>query len=288
MRARNLKPKIFKNELLAVADPLYTIIFEGLWCEADREGRLEDRPGHLHLEINAGRAFERTVEALEWLEQNGFIRRYVADGRRLIHVINFHKHQRPHQNEKSSELPPPPVATKVANRQPIQEGNFPPQEESASDQGTTHFALTPSSLTPDSGLLTADSLAGAIPTKSRTGGTEVASASDSTDREMTPEAALAVPLRKAGVKVSSMHPMLCAWVRDGITVRQALSAVAIARESKQEGEIPAKYLDKILRDLPEESRSNGANGEHGKRTKFDRIFGDRDSQVDEHGNPIPF
>ena len=44
MRARNLKPSIFKNELLAVADPLYTLVFEGLWCLADREGRLEDRP----------------------------------------------------------------------------------------------------------------------------------------------------------------------------------------------------------------------------------------------------
>ena len=44
MRARNLKPGLFKNEILGSADALLTILFEGLWCMADREGRLEDRP----------------------------------------------------------------------------------------------------------------------------------------------------------------------------------------------------------------------------------------------------
>ena len=43
-RARNIKPGFFKNEILGVADPLYSLLFEGLWVLADRAGRLEDRP----------------------------------------------------------------------------------------------------------------------------------------------------------------------------------------------------------------------------------------------------
>src|SRR5690349_15202371 len=105
MRARSLKPSIFKNELLAVADPLFTVIFEGLWCAADREGRLEDRPGKLHIEINPGRAFDGTEKALSWLHDNGFIRRYSVKGTKFIQVVAFTKHQKPHVNEKPSVIP---------------------------------------------------------------------------------------------------------------------------------------------------------------------------------------
>ena len=53
-RARNVKPGFFKNELLAECEPLARILFEGLWCEADREGRLEDRPRRLKAEGASG------------------------------------------------------------------------------------------------------------------------------------------------------------------------------------------------------------------------------------------
>jgi len=102
-----LKPSIFKNELLATSDPLYTVIFEGLWCIGDREGRLEDRPRRIHLEINAGRAFEGTETALNWLAENGFILRYEHEGIRYIQVLTFAKHQNPHAREPASTIPAP-------------------------------------------------------------------------------------------------------------------------------------------------------------------------------------
>ena len=51
MRARNLKPGFFKNDALAECDPLARILFEGLWCMADREGRLECHPKRIKAEI---------------------------------------------------------------------------------------------------------------------------------------------------------------------------------------------------------------------------------------------
>lgn len=151
MRARSLKPSIFKNELLAVADPLYTVIFEGLWCAADREGRLEDRPGKLHIEINPGRAFEGTERSLAWLAENGFILRYSVGGKKFIHVVEFTKHQKPHVNEKPSVIPEPASnqGSKVVDVQPPVSTT---KVASEHNQGTNHLALTP-----DSGLLTPES-----------------------------------------------------------------------------------------------------------------------------------
>lgn len=105
MRARNIKPSVFRNDLLAAADPLCTVVFAGLWCMADRDGRLEDRPARIHIEINPCRAYEGTQAALNWLEANAFIERYAVGDVRVIQVTNFQKHQNPHHREPLSLLP---------------------------------------------------------------------------------------------------------------------------------------------------------------------------------------
>ena len=51
-RARNIKPGFFLNEELGVLPPLVRILFAGLWCIADRDGRLEDRPKRIKMEPN--------------------------------------------------------------------------------------------------------------------------------------------------------------------------------------------------------------------------------------------
>ena len=106
-RARNIKPGIFKNEVLGVADPLYTLLFEGLWVLADRDGRLEDRPLRIKAEVFPYRDGLDVRAMLAWLEQEGFIERYTAKGVACILIVNFTKHQNPHKNEAPSELPAP-------------------------------------------------------------------------------------------------------------------------------------------------------------------------------------
>lgn len=105
-RARNVKPGFFKNELLAECDPLARILFEGLWCEADRAGRLEDRPRRLKAEYLPYDQCD--VDALlAQLTVRGFIVRYVIDGRALIAIPAFPKHQNPHVREPASTIPAP-------------------------------------------------------------------------------------------------------------------------------------------------------------------------------------
>lgn len=103
-RARNIKPALFTNEILGVGHPLCTLLFQGLWLLADKEGRLEDRPLRIKAEIFPYR--EADVDAmLHWLAHKGFIVRYSASGKAFIEVCNFTKHQNPHKNEKESEIP---------------------------------------------------------------------------------------------------------------------------------------------------------------------------------------
>ena len=104
-RARNLKPGLFKNEILGAADPLYTLLFEGLWILADREGRLEDRPLRIKGEVFPYRDGVNVDAMLAWLQAHGFILRYEAQGKKCILVLEFVKHQNPHRNESESVLP---------------------------------------------------------------------------------------------------------------------------------------------------------------------------------------
>jgi hypothetical protein len=104
MRARNIKPGFFKNYDLADQGPIAQLLFAGLWCLADREGRLEDKPRLIKAEIfpyyDADVNRELTV-----MERLGFIRRYRSQGLALIEIVNFKKHQSPHNTEKRSYLP---------------------------------------------------------------------------------------------------------------------------------------------------------------------------------------
>lgn len=103
-RARNIKPGLFKNELLAERDPAVRLLFIGLWTLADREGRIEDRPKRIKLELFP---YDQCNidEMLEQLEADQFIDRYKVAGKSVILICNFLKHQTPHGTEKDSELP---------------------------------------------------------------------------------------------------------------------------------------------------------------------------------------
>lgn len=124
MRARNIKPGFFQNEALAELPPETRLLFIGLWCVADREGRLEYRPKKIKMQVFPADSFE-VIPMLGQLCDAGLIRRYEVGGVEYLEIPNFARHQRPHKNEQVSVIPPP-LATKVA---------------SASGQGSKHFGL---------------------------------------------------------------------------------------------------------------------------------------------------
>ncbi|WP_079415262.1 hypothetical protein [Thiomonas intermedia] len=148
-RARNIKPSFFLNEDLAEIDPLGRLLFIGLWCLADRAGRLEDRPKRIKIELLP--CDNADVDALlQALHDRGLILRYSADDRPLIQVINFARHQSPHHQERQSLLPAPASfeanGERVRGRPKANSGFI--SDKSEASPGA--IALIPDSLIPDS------------------------------------------------------------------------------------------------------------------------------------------
>lgn len=104
-RKRDIKPGFFKNEELGELEPLARLLFAGLWCWADKEGRFEDRPKKLKADILPYDECDGE-HLLQQLADHGFIVRYEVDGLRCGQIINWDKHQKPHPKETDSEIPP--------------------------------------------------------------------------------------------------------------------------------------------------------------------------------------
>lgn len=155
-RARNIKPGFFANEDLAECDPLARLLFAGLWCLADREGRLEDRPKRIRAELLPYDTCDAD-DLLNQLQARGFILRYSHGEGRFIQVLKFNSHQNPHMKEAKSSIPAPgesvqtPVTSVAAPEEhhtnTVQTPNQ--NQKSPSESGF----LNPESLIPDTPIL---------------------------------------------------------------------------------------------------------------------------------------
>jgi len=148
VRARSIKPGFFQNEQLAELAFETRLLFIGLWCMADRAGRLPDRPKRVKIELFPADAVDAD-RALEALAEVGLIQRYQVGTERYIQVTNFTKHQYPHHRETASVIPAPEASPGPQAHAMTENLRQAPDEPEASPG--------PALLTPESGLLTADS-----------------------------------------------------------------------------------------------------------------------------------
>lgn len=155
-RSRNIKPGFFGSEQLGQCSCQARLLFAAFWTLADRSGRLEERPMKLRAYAFPFDPFS-VAEVESWideLERENLIERWRADGKNIISVTNFLKHQNPHPNEKKSEFADKPVTSKLqASEHSV---TFPEQErKKVSDNSMTFFdssrekiSLYPSSFIP--------------------------------------------------------------------------------------------------------------------------------------------
>jgi hypothetical protein len=157
-RARNIKPSFFKNELLGQADPLLSLLFVSLWTLSDREGRLEDRPLRIKAETFPYREVSNFNGYLTVLEQHGFIERYKVGDLAIIQIVNFRKHQAPHNTEKNSELPAKPIDTQITVKKQLseRESTEAKRPDSLIPESLNTDSLIPDSSNPDTGLPSKD------------------------------------------------------------------------------------------------------------------------------------
>lgn len=103
-RIRSIKPEFFQDEDLAQLATTDRLVFIGILTQADREGRLEDRPARLKVQILPYDQIDiRPI--IDRLVAARFLIRYSYENRSYLQIRTFKKHQRPHHTEQHSVLP---------------------------------------------------------------------------------------------------------------------------------------------------------------------------------------
>lgn len=104
-RIRTIKPEFFDDpDVIDLSMPA-RLLFIGLWTQADRRGRLLDEPRRLKIRLMPGDDVD--VDALLGeLAGSGLLVRYEVDGRQLLWIRHFERHQHPHVREVESILAP--------------------------------------------------------------------------------------------------------------------------------------------------------------------------------------
>ena len=115
-RIRTIKPELFFDEELAKLDARIRLFFIGLFCQADKGGKMEDRPDRIKATIFPYQRFDADL-ALNKLSPK-FVTRYELNGKKYLKINSFLKHQRPHHTEIESIIPEPngeiPVITPIS------------------------------------------------------------------------------------------------------------------------------------------------------------------------------
>lgn len=103
-RIRTIKPEFFTDDDVAELEPLERLLFIGLWTQADRSGRLDDKPRALKARLFPYDNVDVDV-MLTRLADRGFVRRYVVRGERYMDIPTFTEHQVINGNERDSAIP---------------------------------------------------------------------------------------------------------------------------------------------------------------------------------------
>lgn len=104
MRSRNIKPAFFKNESLGALPFECRLLFQGLWCLADREGRLENRPMRIKAEIFPYDSVD-VRKCIGSLSDAGLVVAYTVGEGSYLMIPKFTQHQHPHKQEPPSRIP---------------------------------------------------------------------------------------------------------------------------------------------------------------------------------------
>ncbi len=104
-RIRTIKPEFFTSEDIVSMTPLARLFYVSLWCEADREGRLEWKPGTFKMRYLPGDNCD-VAELAQELISRGLIVLYSVDGKQFAEIPTFTEHQVINNRESVSTIPP--------------------------------------------------------------------------------------------------------------------------------------------------------------------------------------
>lgn len=104
-RIRTIKPEFFTSEDIVCMSPLARLFYVSLWCEADREGRMEWKPVTFKMRYLPGDECDINSLAQELIAR-GLLVLYQAVDKQYAEIPTFSKHQVINNRESSSTIPP--------------------------------------------------------------------------------------------------------------------------------------------------------------------------------------
>ena len=113
-RIRSIKPTVFSSRTVAgwPIDVRWT--FVGLWTYVDDDGPGGDAPRRIKAEVRPRHDRITPAKVIRHMQRiviDGPLCRYDVDGKRYLHIVHWHEHQRINRPRRST-LPPCPVHEK--------------------------------------------------------------------------------------------------------------------------------------------------------------------------------
>ena len=103
-RIRTIKPEFFTSEDIVSMTPLARLFYVSLWCESDRMGRLEWKPGTFKMRYLPGDNCD-VAELAKELISKGLIVLYEVNGKTYAEIPTFTEHQVINNRESDSTIP---------------------------------------------------------------------------------------------------------------------------------------------------------------------------------------
>ncbi len=143
-RIRTIKPEFFSSEDIFTLTPLARLFYVSLWCESDREGRLEWKLGTFKARYLPADDCDINALAAELIEK-GLIILYQAGGKNYAEIPTFTEHQVINNRESQSKIPARVVDASVTRESGVKaegkgregkgrEGEEPQSEQSSDEQ----------------------------------------------------------------------------------------------------------------------------------------------------------
>lgn len=103
-RIRTIKPEFFTSEDIVSLTPLSRLFYVSLWCEADKEGRLEWKPKTFKLRYFPGDNCD-IEQMCQDLIDAGLVITYEVAGKTYAEIPTFKTHQIINNRESESKIP---------------------------------------------------------------------------------------------------------------------------------------------------------------------------------------
>lgn len=114
-RIRTIKPEFFTSEDIVSLTPLARLLYIALWCEADREGRLNWKPRTLKMKYLPAESCD-VMPICDELVSANLVVPYIVDDEPYAVLPSFKKHQAINVREAQSSIPAPPDGVHVHAR----------------------------------------------------------------------------------------------------------------------------------------------------------------------------